>query len=346
MDTDLISISLKNVNKTFKVTNTDGRILNRLYNIIRGNKQEIRALSDISFDIKKGEIFGIIGRNGSGKSTLLKIIIGCIQADKESEVNVEGSIMRLTLGMGMDPNLTARDNIYLNGTILGLTFKKIGEIFDEVINFAELKEFIDVPVKFYSKGMLSRLKFSIALHAQTDVLLIDEFFGGVGDLAFRKKSTELFKSTMLEGRTVVLVSHSMRTIFRNCDRVLLLNEGKIIDINTPKKIIDQYTALFKDDKDEALPGTISAKPKFIEAPEFGGGVAKNFGMDVASTKALLEIKSNYAIKMADTISPDGSIDKIKAKEIMKARNEEIKKLIGSAHIKKYLQYEKWWAESS
>lgn len=342
MSTSDTIISLKNVNKTFQVTNTDGKILNRLYNTLKGNKQEIKALSNINFDVKKGEVFGIIGRNGSGKSTLLKIIIGCIKADDKSEVDVQGSIMRLTLGMGMDPNLTARDNIYLNGTILGLTFKKIGEIFDEVINFAELKEFIDVPVKHYSKGMLSRLKFSIALHAQTDVLLIDEFFGGVGDLAFRKKSTELFKSTMLEGRTVVLVSHSMRTIFRNCDRVLLLNEGKIIDINEPKQIIDQYKKLFKDDKDEALPGTISAKPKFIEAPEFGGALAKNFGLDVESVKALLSLKRDYTQKLTVLKKEKGKLDSISISKNMKERNAEIEKLLGSAHIDKFLEFEKWW----
>lgn len=333
-------ISLRNIDKTFRVTNTDGRILNRLYNSLRRNKQEIRALKDITFDVKKGEIFGIIGRNGSGKSTLLKIIIGCIKPDPGGEMDIEGTMMRMTLGMGFDPNLTARDNIYLNGTILGLTFRRIDEIFEEVVNFAELREFMDVPVKHYSKGMLSRLKFSIALHADTDILLIDEFFGGVGDLAFRKKSTELFKSTLIQGRTVIMVSHSMRTIFRNCNRVLLLDKGKIIDIHKPKRIINKYKALFADDDPAA--GTITAKPLFKDSAEFGGGVAINFNLDMESTKSLLMIKRDYSYQISELPKVNGKVDLKLFKPLIKQRNTEIEKLIGSANIKRYLEFEKWW----
>ena len=243
MENKKIVVSAKRLSKTFTThENNLFSIKQYLQSIFkgRGKAKKIYALSDVNFDVYKGECFGVIGGNGSGKSTLLKLIMDSYRPDKGSTLTVNGKLMRLSLGMGFDPNLTARENIYVNGTILGLSFKKIGNIFEEIINFTELAEFIDVPVRHYSKGMLSRLKFAVAIHAETDILLIDEFFGGVGDLAFKKKSDEIFVKSFMNGKSIILVSHSMKTIQKHCHRVMLLDKGKQVMIGKPKEVIEEY----------------------------------------------------------------------------------------------------------
>ena len=208
------------------------------------NIKQVKALQDINFEVKKGEFFGIVGRNGSGKSTLLNLLIGSIRPDKGSIIQTKGKMVRLALGMGFDGNLSARDNIYINGTILGLTFKRISLIFDDIVGFAELEDFVDVPVKKYSSGMLSKLKFAIAIHAQADIFLMDEFFGGVGDESFKAKSTEVFKNTFLDGRTIIHVSHQLKTIKEHCSNVLILDRGQQISIGPPEVTLPIYRELY------------------------------------------------------------------------------------------------------
>ena len=157
-------------------------------------------------------------------------------------------MIRLALGMGFDGNLSARDNIYINGSILGLTFKRIGLIFDDIIGFAELEDFVDLPVKKYSSGMLSKLKFSIAIHAEADIFLMDEFFGGVGDESFKAKSAEVFKNTFLDGRTIIHVSHALKTITEHSTRVLVLDRGKQIMVGDPEEALISYRALFPNNQ--------------------------------------------------------------------------------------------------
>ena len=210
--------------------------------------KEIKALQDINFAVNKGEFFGIVGRNGSGKSTLLNLLIGSIRPDKGSVIKTRGKMIRLALGMGFDPNLSARDNIYVNGTILGLTFKRIGLIFDDIIGFAELEDFVDLPVKKYSSGMLSKLKFAIAIHAEADIFLMDEFFGGVGDESFKAKSTEVFNNTFLDGRTIIHVSHQLQTVAKHSQRVLILDKGKQVSIGEPTETLELYRSLFSKKK--------------------------------------------------------------------------------------------------
>ena len=183
MDTTTLEpvIEVKNLNKTFRKQNTGNR---NLLLTLFSKKEKLKVLNDINFEVYPGEFLGIVGRNGSGKSTLLRIIMGTLKGDKGTEVKVRGKMIRMALGMGFDQNLTARQNIYLNGTVLGLSFKKIGELFHAIIDFAELSNFIDTPIKYYSSGMKSRLAFSIAIHAEADIFLMDEFFGGVGDESF------------------------------------------------------------------------------------------------------------------------------------------------------------------
>lgn len=184
-------------------------------------------------------MFGIIGKNGSGKSTLLRMIMGAILPDK-GEIITKGSIIRLALGLGFDQNLSARDNIYVNGSVLGLSFKEIGEIFDHILEFSDLEEFVDTPIMYYSSGMKSRLSFAIAVHANAEIFLIDEFFGGVGDADFQRKSQKLFNERVLNNKTIVFVSHSMNDIKKNCDRILVLEKGKGILFDDPEEGISYY----------------------------------------------------------------------------------------------------------
>ena len=250
MSNEDIVINVKNISKTFSIKDKNmDSIRHRMLNLFSSNdRREIHALKNISFQIKKGEFFGIIGHNGCGKSTLLKLIIGAFPPDEGGSIEVNGKIIRLALGMGFDPTLTARDNIYVNASMLGLTFKRIGQKFNEVIEFAELEDFVDTKVKFFSSGMRSRLAFSIALHAEADIFLMDEFFGGVGDIKFRKKSEEVFKNSLLEGRTIIHVSHNMGPIKQHCDRVLLLHKGKMVMIGKPSKVIPRYRKLMQSVK--------------------------------------------------------------------------------------------------
>ncbi len=243
-------IRLENISKTFFIREaSNDSIRDRVLNIFKSNpKREIHALENINLEIKRGEFFGIIGKNGSGKSTLLKLIMGAFPPNKGGKINVKGKIIRLALGMGFDPQLSAKENIYVNASILGLTFKKIGSIFDDIIQFAELENFVETPVKFYSSGMRSRLAFAIAVHAEADIFLMDEFFGGVGDVSFKEKSEEIFKNVLLDGRTIIHVSHQLRTIAQHCDRVLLLNKGKAHQIGTADTIIQEYRRLYPPTK--------------------------------------------------------------------------------------------------
>lgn len=238
---DKHSVIIENLNKTFYPLTKSVTMGEKFLQIFNPRKRsKVAALSDINIQIEKGEFLGIIGKNGSGKSTLLKIIIGAIKADKGSKVITNGKIVRLALGMGFDKNLSARDNIYVNGAILGLSFRRIGQLFDEIINFAELRDFVDTPIKFYSNGMRSRLAFSIAMNAEADIYLFDEFFGGVGDLSFRKKSDELFKKMIQNNKTIIHVSHNLQDIKKYSSRVIMLHKGKTITQGHPDEVVPIY----------------------------------------------------------------------------------------------------------
>jgi len=221
-----IRIDIKNLNKTFNLSGRQLAFTKRLKRKLSNKTKKVYAIRDLDLQVKNGEFLGIIGKNGSGKSTLLKLIIGAMDPDTGSHIITRGKIIRLALGMGFDPDLTARDNIYLNGTILGLSFKQIGNKFEEIIDFAELEEFVDTPIKFFSTGMKSRLSFAIAIHAEADIFLIDEFFGSVGDLGFMEKSQKAFEENILQGKTIIHVSHSLDLIRQHCNRILIMDKGK------------------------------------------------------------------------------------------------------------------------
>lgn len=236
------SIELKHLSKSFNFDKKGGNFVQKLTQLFSKSKR-IKVLDDINLTITKGEFIGIIGKNGSGKSTLLKIILGVLEPDEGSIVKTNGSVLRLALGIGFDPNLTAKDNIYVNGSILGLSFKAIGELFHEIIAFSELEEFVDTPLKFFSSGMKTRLSFSIAMHAKADIYLIDEFFGDVGDELFKEKSQQAIENNLLAEKTVLYVSHSLDSIRKNCNKVIVLNKGKASVFDEVEKAITYYKTL-------------------------------------------------------------------------------------------------------
>lgn len=198
--------------------------------------EEFKALQNITFDIKKGEVLGIVGLNGSGKSTLLKIIAG-IYKPTQGSVTVHGNIAPLIeLGAGFDMELTARENILLNGLVLGYTKQYINEKFDEIVEFSEIGEFIDVPMKNYSTGMVARIAFSIATCTQPDILIADEILS-VGDAPFQEKCEKRINDMMIAGTTVIFVSHSIEQVKRICNRCILLEKGEMVAIGDTLEVL-------------------------------------------------------------------------------------------------------------
>ncbi|MCF8360274.1 MAG: ATP-binding cassette domain-containing protein [Prolixibacteraceae bacterium] len=237
MDND-IAIKLENIQKTYILHDRGNTIRDRIFSFVCGKgKRKLLALQNIDLEIKKGEFFGIMGRNGSGKSTLIQIMNKSIPPDSGGKVCVNGKAMRLALGVGFNSELTARQNIMLNASVLGMSISEIKSKMDAMIAFAELENFIDTPVKFYSSGMKSKLMFSIAVNAEADIFLMDEFFGGVGDKNFREKADKVFHDRILKGKTIVHVSHQVHTIKKYCDRVMLLDKGRIVAIGPPKEVL-------------------------------------------------------------------------------------------------------------
>ena len=235
-------IEFKRVSKKFK----KGQRLflkQALLDFFKPQKQEdFWAIKDINIDIQKGESVGIIGVNGSGKSTVLKLIAGVLNPTA-GQVKVLGRIGPLIeLGAGFHPELSGRDNIYLNGTILGLSKKQIEEKFKEIVDFAELWDFIDTPVKHYSSGMYMRLGFSIAISVNPEILLVDEILA-VGDIGFQKKCLEKMRDFHQQGVTTVIISHSLDLINSFCQKVYLLDSGQIRSKGPVKKVINDYQKL-------------------------------------------------------------------------------------------------------
>lgn len=235
-------IEIQDVSMRFRLSNDRISSLKEFVTTaLRGKLQykEFEALKHISFSVNRGETVGIIGRNGSGKSTLLKIISG-IMKPTSGNVTVTGNVVpMLELGSGFDMDLSGSENIFLNGAILGYTEEFLKEKFDEIVAFSELGEFINIPIRNYSSGMLMRLAFSVAAMVEPEILIADEILA-VGDEAFQHKSLARMKEMMSGGTTVLLVSHSMEQIREVCDKVIWLNYGKIKMMGDTSKVCDQY----------------------------------------------------------------------------------------------------------
>ena len=254
-----IAIQVQNISKLFRIPHEKHATLkSAALNIFnKRSYTEFQALKDISFEVKRGEFFGIIGRNGSGKSTLLKIMAG-IYMPQSGVVESNGKISPfLELGVGFNPELSGRENVFLGGAILGLTRKEVSEKYEQIVEFSDLREFIDMKLKNYSSGMQVRLAFSLAINAYADILLMDEVLA-VGDANFQLKCVNEFLKYKEQGKTVILVTHDLSSVLKYCDRVLFLNDGIIGGIGEPRKMIYEYelvNAQYADSsREQAGPG--------------------------------------------------------------------------------------------
>src|SRR5215212_9529009 len=214
-------------------------------------EETFTAVSDVSFTVPPGTTLGVIGRNGSGKSTMLKLVAG-ITKPTSGTVNVNGRISALIeLGAGFHPEISGRENVFINGIMLGLTKRDVAARFDEIVEFAELRDFIDAPVKTYSSGMYMRLGFAVAIHVDPDVLLVDEVLA-VGDEGFTHKCLDKFGEFKRRGKTILLVTHSLNLVERFCDEALWLDAGKVRGSGDPKRVVGAYVTAVEDSEEVLL----------------------------------------------------------------------------------------------
>jgi len=241
------TITVDNVSKKFRIPHEKKTtVLQNIAGLIKRqfSYEEFWALKDVSFEVNKGEAFGIIGRNGSGKSTLLKILAKILYPDSGS-VSLDGKVASfLQLGVGFQSELTAKENVYIYSSILGLGRKQVKKVYDEIIDFAELKKFENMKLKNFSSGMNVRLAFATAIHTGPDTLLLDEVLA-VGDEAFQKKCRERMNQFKTEGKTIVFVSHALNAVKELCQRSMLLNEGRIVTMGDTEKVINDYLAMLQ-----------------------------------------------------------------------------------------------------
>ncbi len=239
-----VVIGVSGANKTFRIPREASHTLKeRALHPFRGRSyEEFTALRDVSFGVRRGEFFGVVGRNGSGKSTLLKCLAGIYGLDS-GRIVVDGRMSTfIELGVGFNPDLAARDNVIMNGIMLGLTPREAQARYDEIIDFAELRDYQELKLKNYSSGMYVRLAFSVAIQVEADILLIDEVLA-VGDANFQQKCFDVFNDMRDAGRTVVFVTHDMGSVTRMCDRALLLEHGDTVMIDDPDLVANRYLEL-------------------------------------------------------------------------------------------------------
>jgi ABC-2 type transport system ATP-binding protein len=295
---DNLAVTVRNVSKTFKLPHEkNSSIKGAIINFYRRNRtyEKLEALKDISFDIKEGEFFGIVGRNGSGKSTLLKLLAG-IYVSEGGSIQVNGKLTPfIELGVGFSPELTGRENIFLNGALLGFNRKEMNVMYQDIVEFAELERFMDQKLKNYSSGMQVRLAFSIAIRVQGDILLLDEVLA-VGDSAFQQKCYNYFNDLKRQKKTVIFVTHDMAAVRRFCDRGILINSGKIEEIGTPNDIARAYDKINLQNSDKRLVEENKAKKSH-----------KNRTGNGQATIDLVETFNTVNKKIQTTFSPEEKI---------------------------------------
>ncbi len=252
-----IAIRIENLSKKYNIGgNAYGTLRNTLANVFTksNKKQEFWALKDINFSIQRGDAVGIIGRNGAGKSTLLKILSRITQPTTGRIVMDEYATSLLEVGTGFHPELTGRENIFLNGSILGMNRSEIRQKLDEIVDFSEIEKFIDTPVKHYSSGMYVRLAFAVAAHIRSNILLVDEVLS-VGDYEFQQKCLGKMGQVSTEGRTVLFVSHNLETINTLCDKSILIDHGEIVYNGNTKSAIQKYKSGLNNKPAEVIKGS-------------------------------------------------------------------------------------------
>lgn len=284
---DGVVIKVDHVSKDFilpheKVTSVKGLFTSAYKKRTRTTKEVQHALSDISFEINKGEFFGIVGRNGSGKSTMLKMLAGIYQPTR-GKIWTRGKLVPfIELGVGFNPELTGRENVYLNGAMMGFSEKQVDSMYEEIVAFAELEEFMDQKLKNYSSGMQVRLAFSVAVKAEAEILIVDEVLA-VGDSDFQRKCYDYFKSLKRNKKTVVFVSHDMSAVREYCDRVVLIEASELKAIGNPTHIAEKYERLFAKDQNE--------EPGFITENRWGTG--KVIAVDIKLSKSTLKADDDF-----------------------------------------------------
>lgn len=319
-----IVLSAKNVRKDFHLPHEKNSSLkSAIVNVFKKKDKEVdtqHALRGVSFDIHEGEFFGILGRNGSGKSTLLKILAEIYQPTKGMVSHTGKLVPFIELGVGFNPELTGRENVYLNGALLGFSEREIDERYEEIVAFAELEEFMDQKLKNYSSGMQVRLAFSVATRAEADILLVDEVLA-VGDADFQRKCFDFFKSLKRTGKTVIFVTHSMDAVREYCDRAILINEGLITHEDNADKVADEYLKLFNAGDD------VSSEDR--ESNRWGNFEVKidTFSVEVTAKKILINATlqskgsgSEDVVFGYRFLSPDG--DLVMGGSNMNAKNAE------------------------
>lgn len=288
-----VALSVSSVNKKFRLYKEKNDSLKAtVTKFRRARYEEFTALNDLSFEVQTGTSIGIIGSNGSGKSTLLKSLAGIITPDS-GQITISGRLVALLeLGAGFHPELTGRENIFLNAAILGMQKRDIEDCLLRIIEFSELNEFIDVAIKHYSSGMVVRLGFSIAVHVQPDVLIIDEILS-VGDESFQKRSLNKILEFKEAGKTIVIVSHDLGTIKQVCDRVLWLNEGSIAEIGPPEIVISNYldSQAAKSSEDEPAPSSVKIGD-IIEYVTISDGMENHTGIFPSGSPLELKLVVN------------------------------------------------------
>ncbi len=260
------------------------------------------ALSDVSFEAQPGEVLGIIGRNGAGKSTLLRVLSRILRPTA-GRIEMRGSVgSLLEVGAGFHPELTGRENIFLNGAVLGLSHARISSKFDEIVAFSGIEKYLDEPVKHYSSGMYMRLAFSVAAHIEPEILLIDEVLA-VGDADFQKKSIERMELVGRHGQTVLLVSHNIQTVLRLCRRVLCLDQGRVVALGPAEEVAERYLAIGGSDRGERTyaPGPYAPGDSVVR---LRGVRIRNRGGD---TLATVQLGIEFGIEMQFEVAEGGAI---------------------------------------
>jgi ABC-2 type transport system ATP-binding protein len=366
-------ISVNHVSKNFVLphekSNTMKTAFLRSLKRTEGTAEVQHALRDISLDIHEGEFFGIVGRNGSGKSTLLKILAGIYQPNSGS-ISVTGRLVPfIELGVGFNGELTGRENVYLNGALLGFSQKEVDGLYEDIVGFAELEQFMDQKLKNYSSGMQVRLAFSLATRVSADILLVDEVLA-VGDADFQRKCFDYFKQLKKSGTTVVFVTHDMDAVREYCDRAILVNETEIAAEGTADEIAAAYIKLFNDiDTEEKTQANNSKrwgdntihydKPKTtlvggefgqvkvsvvvhiladLEAPIFGFSVSDAAGVGILGTNTRIKQQRLTSVKSGETIELEWEFNNLLA--------DGLYTVDLTAHHADGVQVYDWWEEAT